>query len=193
MSVRHAWLTFTATGRPLPHRLFDDPAPWQETLLAEHRTWYGADVAPQVSGAFVLQYLLQVPAQTAATAAGVGMRCTALAGLTFILGDHSVPKAAEIGLVAPLAGGLDERLARAERDYREVAAPLAEHYRSPRPMSTQQRLGMVEDMWAQARRAVRSGSGLVDTEEPRRLSCCLIYALPGCVECAGCPRQGTGR
>lgn len=193
MSARHAWLTFTATGRALAHHLTDDPTPWQEVLLAEHRTWYGADAPTQVSGAFVLQYLLQLPAHTAATAAGIGMRCTDLADLTFALGDHGVPREAEIGSVEPLTGDLGARLARAEKDYREIAVPLAQTYRSTRPMSTQQRLGMVDDMWAEARRTVRSGAGIFDTTEPRRASCCLIYALPGCVQCAGCPRQSTRR
>ena len=83
---------------------------------------------------------------------------------------------------------LQESLARAERDYRAVAEPLAGAYVSTRPMSTQQRRGMVADMWAEAARAVRMAGGRFTVGETRRSSCCLIYALPGCVACAGCPR-----
>lgn len=191
MSARHGWLTFSASGAPLPLRLDSPIGPWQEALLAEHRAWYGEAAPAQVSGAFVLQYLLQVPAHTAAAAAGIGMRCTAVHDLTFSLGDHGVPRRVEIGPVESLAGDLDERLAVAERDYRDLATSIAQDYRSTRPMSSQQRLGMVDDMWAEARRAVRAAAGLFDLAEPRRRSCCLIYALPGCVECAGCPRQGV--
>ncbi|NLJ53448.1 MAG: (2Fe-2S)-binding protein [Intrasporangiaceae bacterium] len=189
MSARHGWLTFTGDGQPLARRLDSAVGSWQEVLLGEHRAWYGDSAPEQVSGAFVLQYLLQVPAHTAAVAAGLGLRCTALADLSFALGDHGEPRRVEIGPVAALAGDLDQRLATAERDYLAATVPVAQAYRSTRPMSTQQRLGMVHDMWAEARRAVRSSAGLFTLDEPRRRSCCLIYALPGCVECSGCPRR----
>lgn len=188
MSARHGWLRFTATGRPLPSRLTDDVRPWQEALLADHRAWYGDDAPEQVSGVFVLQYLLQIPAHTAAFAAGVGMRPRHLADLTFTLGPNSVPRVVELGELHPLTGDLESRLAAGEAEYRSVAAELARAYRSTRPMSSQQRQGLVTDMWAEAARAVRSAAGVIDVGEARRISCCLIYALPGCVECAGCPR-----
>ena len=190
MSARHGWLRFRSEGRPLPSCLDDDPRHWQQHVLRDHRTWYGADAAPQVSGAFVLQYLLQVPAHTAAAAAGVGMRVRRLDRLTFEISRNGVPRLVELGeLEATPGADLDAALAVAERDYRRVAEPLAGAYVSTRPMSSQQRAGMVTDMWREADRSVRSAAGRFDPAESRRVSCCLIYALPGCVECAGCPRQ----
>lgn len=188
LSAAHGWLRFQSTGRHLPRRLTDDVGHWQAAVLADHRSWYGAEAPPQVSGSFVLQYLLQVPAHTAATAAGVGMRLRALADLTFALGPGGVPRLVEVGALEIDAGDLRERLARAQADYLSVAEPLARGYRSTRPMSSRQRLGMVRDMWAEAARMVRSSAGRLELDEPRRISCCLIYALPGCVECSGCPR-----
>lgn len=189
MSARHGWLRFVSTGQPLPTRLDDPAAPWQEQILADHQEWYGPDAPAQVSGAFVLQYLLQVPAHTAAAAAGAGLRVAALADVTFERGSGGVPRLVEVGDLEAVSADLEERLARAEADYREVVEAVARAYRSTRAMSSRQRLGMVTDMWAEAARAVRASAGRFVLGEPRRISCCLIYALPGCSECAGCPRQ----
>ncbi|KAB7746483.1 hypothetical protein GA707_03030 [Nostocoides sp. F2B08] len=189
MSARHAWLRFRSEGHPLPTCLDDDPRAWQQHVLADHRVWYGPDAAPQVSGVFVLQYLLQVAAHSAAGAAGLGMRVSRLDDLTFEISRNGVPRVVELGDLESLAGlGPEESLALAEREYRAVAEPLAGAYVSTRPMSSQQRRGMVADMWAEAARAVRMAGGRFTVGETRRSSCCLIYALPGCVACAGCPR-----
>lgn len=190
MSARHGWLRFRSTGHPLSTRLDDDPRPWQAVIVATHRRWYGPDAPLQVAGAFVLQYLLQVPAHAAAAAAGVGMRLPGLPDLTVDLGPGGAPRLVELGAVEPAGvGPLEPRLAQAEADYLAVADPLARAYVSTRRMSTQQRRGMVTDMWTEAARAVRSTTGAFALAEPRRVSCCLIYALPGCVACSGCPRQ----
>lgn len=193
LSAAHGWLRFQSTGRPLPRHLTTEVADWQAVLLADHREWYGAEAPTQVSGAIVLQYLLQVPAHTAATAAGAGMRVPALCDLTFALGPGGVPRLIEVAAVERSAGDLSERLARAQVDYRALAEPLAREYRSTRRMSSQQRLGMVSDIWAEAARMARAGAGRFEVDEARRISCCLIYALPGCVECSGCPRRAVGR
>ena len=57
-------------------------------------------------------------------------------------------------------------------------------------MSTQQRLGMVDDMRAEARRTVRSERASRHHRAPSRL---VLPDLcpPGCVECAGCPCQSS--
>ena len=188
MSARHGWLRFRSTGHPLGRRLEDDPGPWQAALLADHRRWYGPGAPEQVSGAFVLQYLLQVPAHTAAFAAGVGMRVHRLGDLTFDTGPGHAPQLVETGALEPRAEPLEAALALAEAEYRAVAEPLARAYVSTRRMSSQQRQGMVGDLWVEAARSVRSRGGTIGVDEPRRRSCCLIYALPGCVECAACPR-----
>jgi hypothetical protein len=190
MSARHGWLRFRSEGHPLATCLDDDPRAWQRHVLNDHRVWYGPGAPTQVSGAFVLQYLLQVPAHTAAAAAGVGMRVGRLDDLTFEISRNGVPRVVELGDLERLdTTDLEESLTNAERDYRTVAEPLAGAYVSTRPMSSQQRRGMVTDMWAEAARAVRMGGGRFGIGEARRSSCCLIYALPGCVECVGCPRQ----
>ena len=72
MSRRHAWLTFTTGGMPLPHSLDavttegDGPGSfavgWQQRLQALQGRWYDVVAPPQVATVFVLQYLLQVPA-----------------------------------------------------------------------------------------------------------------------------------
>lgn len=188
--MRHGWLRFRSTDAALPLDLRVDPAPWQAAVLADHRRWYGpADVPTQVSGAFVLQYLLQVPAHTGASAAGVGVRVRDLGALTFALGSGGVPRLVELGPLEPVGDlALRTALERAEADYLDVAEPLARAYTSTRRMSSQQRLAMVRDMWAEAARMVLVRAGEFALGEPRRSSCCLIYCLPGCVECAGCPR-----
>ena len=193
MTSRHGWLRFRSTGHPLRRRLDDDARAWQADLLADHRRWYGAPAPEQVSGAFVLQYLLQVPAHTAALAAGAGMRVQRLADLTFETGPSHTPRLVETGRLEPGAETLEVGLARAEGEYRAVAEPLAGAYVSTRRMSSQQRQGMVGDMWLEAARLVRSRAGAIEVGEPRRRSCCLIYALPGCVECAACPRLSRPR
>jgi hypothetical protein len=71
-------------------------------------------------------------------------------------------------------------LARAAYD--AVAVPFADGYAPGARMSSHQRRGIVADAWDLAW-ARATGAGTV-----RRQACCLIYALPGCHECAGCPR-----
>jgi hypothetical protein len=141
-----------------------------------------------VAAAFVLQWLLQVPAHTAAHAAAAGPWRADLTGLTFTLGPSLVPAQVRLtGLVAD-HGSLADRLDRAERDHREVAQPAATAYDSIVRIGAHTRAAMVGDMWAAARREAESAAGLLRPGVPLRESCCLIYALPGCVECAGCPR-----
>ncbi len=81
-----------------------------------------------------------------------------------------------------------DRLDGAEADYRAVAEPVAAAYPAAVRLGPQVRTGLVDDMWADARREAESAAGLVRPASVPRASCCLIYALPGCVECAGCPR-----
>jgi len=188
MSRRHAWLTFAAGGPPLPRDLSIDTVGWQRELNGLHSRWYSVDAPPQVAAAFVLQWLLQVPAQSAAHAAASGPWRAELGALTFRLGDSLVPSTVRLtGLVAD-AGSLAERLDRAERDYRNVALPAATAYRPLVRLGEHTRVSMVDDMWVAARREAETASGLVRPGVAARESCCLIYALPGCVECAGCPR-----
>ena len=117
------------------------------------------------------------------------MRVSRLHAVTFERDGGGVPRLVELGgLERAGDGALEAWLTRAEEDYREVADPLAAAYVSTRRMSTHQRAGMVGDMWAEAARAARGSVGAFTLGEPRRISCCLVYALPGCTECVACPR-----
>jgi hypothetical protein len=101
------------------------------------------------------------------------------AGLRFRLGNNHVPEIICLGpSLADHPAGADP-LEGAERAYRAVAEPLATAYASIAKLGSGTRQGMVTDMWAQA---VARGRAV------RRQSCCFLYALPGCHECAGCPR-----
>jgi hypothetical protein len=188
MSRRHPWLEFTVGGPPLRSDLAVDPHTWQEALRALHSRWYAIDAPPQVAGAFVLQWLLQVPAHTGAYAAASGPWRAELEALTFSLGPSLVPLSVRLTALVPDAGPLEDRLDRGERDYRVVAEPVAAAYPSIVRLGPHTRAAMVDDMWQAARREAESASGLLRPGVPPRESCCLIYALPGCVECAGCPR-----
>jgi len=142
-----------------------------------------------VAAVFVLQWLLQVPAQTAAHAAAAGPWRARLDDLTFTLGGALVPQTVRLTALVADHGDVSARMARAESDYREVVEPLARRYRSAVRLGPHTRSALVDDMWAAASREALAvtGAGLAYAP-PRRASCCLIYALPGCVECAGCPR-----
>ncbi len=188
MSRRHAWLAFTAGGPALTHTLDADPGPWQRQLTVLQGRWYDLDAPPQVAAVFVLQWLLQVPAHTAAHAASAGPWRADLGALTFDLGPALVPSGVRLTALQPDAGPLDERMERAERDYRAVADPVAAAYPAQVRIGPHTRAALVDDMWSAARREAETAAGLFRPGVPPRESCCLIYALPGCVECAGCPR-----
>jgi hypothetical protein len=188
MSRRHAWLAFTAGGPHLARTLATDPGAWQLRLTALQGRWYDVDAPPQVAAVFVLQWLLQVPAHTAAHAAAAGPWRADLGDLTFDLGPSLVPSTVRLTTLQPDAGPLAERLDRAERDYRAVADPLAAAYPARVRLGPHARSSLVDDMWSAARREAESATGLLRPGVATRESCCLIYALPGCVECAGCPR-----
>ena len=188
MSARHTWLTFTSDA-PLPHRLDADPAAWQNALTALHARWYDGVAPPAVAAVFVLQWLLQVPAHTAAYAAATGpWRAADLGDLTFALGGALVPDRVRLGRLVDDPGSRTERLERAEADYRSVAQPLAEAYPANVRLGRRVRQSLVDDMWVAAGVDAETSVTHVARPVPERASCCLIYALPGCRECAGCPR-----
>ena len=192
MSRRHAWLRFTTAGPRLTHSLGSltdtEAREWQQRLTTLQGRWYDVHAAPQVAAVFVLQWLLQVPAHAAAHGAAAGPWRVALADLTFDLGPTMVPSVVRLTGLRPDAGELAERLDRAEHDYRAVAEPVATAYPSVVRLGPHTRAALVDDMWVAARREAESAAGLLRPGVPPRESCCLIYALPGCVECAGCPR-----
>ena len=193
MSRRHAWLGFTAGGPALPqHR---SPADRRRRgsggLTVLQGRWYDVVAPPQVAAVFVLQWLLQVPA--AHRRPRRGRRAVARRPRRAHLrrsGRAWSRRVVRLTALEPDAGPLAERLDRAERDYRAVAEPRGRglpggvRARAARPAA------LVDDMWvgrpaarpSRLARAVR-GPGVAPRE-----SCCLHLRLPGCVECAGCPR-----
>ena len=90
--------------------------------------------------------------------------------------------------MAPAAADLEDRLGGARTAYRALGHEIADAYDGGVKMSSQQRSGMVDDLWEMALREARGAAGLGLAPAVERRSCCFIYALPGCHECAGCPR-----
>ncbi len=188
MSRRHAWLRFTVGGPRLAHDAGSDTVRWQQQLGALHARWYDGQAPPAVAAVFVLQWVLQVPAHTAAHAAACGPWRARLDDLSFSLGGALVPAVVRMTGITADDRATAERLDAAEADYHAVAGPLASGYTAQVRLGPRVRAGLVDDMWAAARREAEAAAGLVRPAALPRASCCLIYALPGCVECAGCPR-----
>ncbi|QNF93680.1 (2Fe-2S)-binding protein [Janibacter sp. YB324] len=141
---------------------------------------------PGMPGAFVLQYLIDPLASVIATAAAVTpFVLAAEAGLWSIGLDPTYLYPVAVQVRPGDHRRVDEpaeRLAQAREGYVATAGRIATELPTPTRMSSRQRLGMVEDMW---RIALAKVAG---DPPPDRRSCCLIYSLPGCVPCAGCPR-----
>ena len=136
--------------------------------------------------AFVLQYLLDPIASTIATAAAVShVALDADAGRWSIGLDPTYLYPVAVQLRAAddrLLFDREERLEIARAGYLATATDIATRLPTPTRMSSRQRLGMAEDLWQMALARVAG------EPPPQRRSCCLIYALPGCAPCAGCPR-----
>ncbi|MBK8729577.1 MAG: hypothetical protein IPM00_09455 [Tetrasphaera sp.] len=189
LTREHPWLTFCDADAPGDWlSLTLDPIPWQQALVAQNARWYPGVDAPQVAAAFVLQYLLQIPAHTLAYAAGLAdappepeARAHGWAAqLRFTLGPNHVPDRVRLPRLSP-TGGPGSGLALAEREYRAVAEPVAAAYPAIAKLGSATRAGLVTDMW---RQAVARGRAV------ERESCCFLYVMPGCHECGGCPRLG---
>lgn len=148
---------------------------------------------PQVAAAFVLQHLLSIPAQLSAFAALSGPWAVALgtlddARISCDLAPGLYPHRLGFLSVEAADPDLEARVDAARTAYLALARAIAEGYASPVKMSSQQRLGMVDDLWEMALREARGAVGGQVAPAVQRRSCCFIYALPGCHECAGCPR-----
>jgi hypothetical protein len=166
-------------------RAADDPlSGWRAAVEAQQ----GSSDLPHVAAAFVLQWWCEVAATPIAYAAELGP--AVLAGSPGWLGFELAPQHYPTRLV--VSPGLTtlqpapERAAAVEGGraaYLEVVSGVVRHFAPEVKMSTRQRWGVVDDVW---RIALARSRGRPD---PRRMSCCFIYALPGMHECAGCPRS----
>lgn len=196
MSHHHGYLTFIG-GHHLSTSLtsaFVSARQWQEELTRFNDRLYAVPSPPQVAAAFVLQHLLSIPAQLSAGAALTGPWRVDLGALedsplSCDLAPGLYPQRLGFLTVSDAAPEVEERIASARAAYLTLGRAIAEGYASPVKISSQQRVGMVGDVWEMALREARSAvSGQVAPAVERR-SCCFIYALPGCHECAGCPRS----
>ena len=164
----------------------EDPTKdWRQEYAAQTAAFSGA-CPPGMDLTFVLLFYCDVLATPATSAAALG---------PWVL-DVS-PSAVSFDLARPwthpgrvrlrrggfaVVGEPGERHDRARRAYEEHALPFAAAYAPGSRLSSHARRGLVADAWAVAWARATGGPA------PERETCCLIYALPGAHECAGCPR-----
>ncbi len=176
-----AWSLLDVLAR---QRQGEDPtAPWRVSAEAGMARMNGVPIPPSVTGAFVLQWLLEIPATVGAYTAALGPWVPDLGALGWDLSPAGHAGRIVLGPVEVVDLEVHDRLEAVEASYRVVAEPLADSFSSEAKTSSQQRHGMVTDVWEMAE-AKALGSG----EVVARQSCCFIYVLPGMHECAGCPR-----
>ncbi|WP_323100524.1 (2Fe-2S)-binding protein [Intrasporangium sp. YIM S08009] len=174
----------------------DPLAPWREALRGQMERRHGVPVAPHVPAAFVLQWWCEVAATPVAQAAALGPWVLApeASGLGFELAPGLYPHRVVVDparttvAVEPDAG---RRASRARDVYEGLVHDVVEAFAPEVRIGSRQRWGVVEDMWAGASRLAAGAAGHATGPEPRRVSCCFIYALPGMRECAACPRGGS--
>lgn len=199
MSRHHGYLEFVG-GRELSTPLTSAVAfseEWCRKLTAHNSAMYAVPAPPQVAAAFVLQHLLSIPAQASAFAAATGPWRVDLGtvdepALSCDLAPGLYPERVGFRSVVPATEEREVRIEEARTAYRVLGTAIAGAYDVGVKMSSRQRLGMVDDVWEMALREARAATGDGWGRPVERRSCCLIYALPGCHECAGCPRLTPG-
>ena len=205
LTARLGWLNVTVHGHnsPLPWSCADvlngqesgqDPTfGWRDALTRRTTRHYGQVTPPRVSAAFVLLWYLDLLAYPAAYAAALGpwVLDSSAPALRFDLADPELyPCDVSIagGDVLTVADRA-ERESLAQQRYVEHAQRFATSYDAGVKMSSKQRLGAVRDTWAIASRRAAEAC-LSSAPQPRmRESCCFIFALPGALTCATCPRR----
>lgn len=195
MSRHHGYLTFVGgevLGRSLTSA-FAFSREWCTNLADFNSRAYAVSSPPQVASAFVLQHLLNIPAHVAAFAAVTGPWLVELGTLddsrvSCDLAPGLYPERLGFVSVNPASPDLEERINAARTAYTVLGREIADAYETGVKMSSRQRFGMVDDLWEMALREARGSIGQVMGPAVERASCCFIFALPGCSECAGCPR-----
>lgn len=202
---RLPWLRVSAPGAETPRLAWrwdelleaqaagaDPTQPWREALGASTAQQYAVPTPPAMPAAFVLQWVLEVPATVGAYAAVLGPWAADLtpASLSFELapGQH-YPCHVQFRDATRAEADRDARLQAAQTAYRAIATPFATLYRPGVRLGPHQRHAMVADVWAAAvHRATQSVLKPPAPPVPERDSCCFIYTLPDAHECEGCPR-----
>lgn len=169
----------------------DEPVPtWIQESAAATLAMNG--IQPRgLAAAAVLHYLLHPLAEVVVTAAVHGRWALDTDPALWSIGLDPTYRSPALVQLRPgghrVVTDPEQRLRLAHDAYTTTARRIATALPAPERMSSRQRGGLVVDTWAGALARVR-GQG-----PPERVSCCLIYTLPGCHECAGCPRLRTGR
>jgi hypothetical protein len=171
----------------------DPLAPWRDALRAQLEQRHASAVAPHIPAAFVLQWWCEVVATPLAYAAELGpwLLASEPRGLGFELAAGLYPHRLVVDPErTTLVTDHDtaRRRGRARAAYGELVAEVVAAFAPEVKMSSRQRWGVVDDMWSTAARLARGAAGEAVGSEPRRVSCCFIFALPGMRECAACPR-----
>ena len=203
---RLPWLRVSAPGPETPRLAWrwdalleaqaagaDPTRPWREALGASTAQQYAVPTPPAMPAAFVLQWVLEVPATVGAYAAVLGPWAADLsaASLSFELapGTTSTPATSSSGVPPGPLRIRDARLQAARTAYQAIATPFAALYSPGVRLGPHQRHSMVADVWAIAvQRARQSVLQPPAPPVPERDSCCFIYTLPDAHECEGCPR-----
>ena len=175
----------------------DPLAPWRDALRGQLEQRHATPVPPHIPAAFVLQWWCEVVATPLAYAAELGpwLLAPAPRGLGFELAPGLYPHRIVVDAGRTRLGTDHEtarRRARARAAYGDLVSEVVAAFAPEVKMSSRQRWGIVDDMWSTAARLARGAAGEAVGTEPRRVSCCFIFALPGMRECAACPRGAHG-
>lgn len=192
------WTRVGTTAAPATVRCADvlaapgDPlASWRAATHRQLEARHGCPVGAHVSAAFVLQWWCEAVATPLAYAAELGpWVLRGAAGLGFDLAPALYPGRIVLlpALSVEAVEADEERSERARAAYGEVVDGVVARYAPEVKMSSLQRWGVVEDVWATSRLRARAAAGRDPGPLPRRVSCCFIYSLPGLRACVACPR-----
>lgn len=172
----------------------DPLRPWRDATRRLLEARHEVTVRPHVAAAFVLQWWCEVAATPIAYAAELGpWAVRGPRGLGFELAPGLYPNrlvlaTGDLGVSVEVVEDEAVRAGRARTAYEQVVEAVVEGFAPDVKMSSRQRWGVVEDTWVIARRRAREAVGRQVGPATWRLSCCFIYALPGCRACASCPR-----
>ena len=206
VSRRTGWLDVSVRGldSPLPWSCAqvvqdqeagaDPTGPWRSGLRRQMAATYGVEPPPQVAAAFVLLWYLDLLAVPAAYTCALGPQVLDVGpeAVRFDLAEPELYPCAVSLAAEDVLTVADPSLRRhlARDRYLEHARRFVAGYDAGVKMSSRQRDGAVTDCWTIAERRAAEACLRPPAPAPRlRRSCCFIYALPGAVACAECPRR----